>query len=814
MARRRYAVTRTIVLCSLAAVLLMFLGSALFLGHFRLLTEANQTASGDFKRFYSYWPRSPLVEVQEERKRLKKFPQQEQRRRLGIASRRMEFVNGTIVDLDGEPSVSIEPTASIDRTYRGFEWPVLPPLGEANAIFRYVYAPVRGGSVLRRGAYLRAGEELRFSAEMSRDLRHLIFYVLPLGTGQLRGVLGKYTFVNSFEAADAQLTKRVSISIGDATATQFRLRSVTGEFFILFPRVSRFEQTGRIPVQLASEDTRWSADTQVKADLPEDDAAKQSSHSVSAPSGGLQDPFEVMHNEVREVSGSTVAFGYNVLIIRKPATSTDFTKGLVHADQFRKKAWSTPLTPGALELHDQMTRTIPEVLRSYGYHTVAFTGDGLRDSSADAEERDPGAVALPWLGADDAALEEKNLAIAQQEKPAKGLDAIFQIQEGRRIAVLGASEMARVRAAQDLTYRSDETLAKSAFHEVFLLKRQNFLANLLTSYHSWSSDQWQTRFYQFVDLAGGEVSQALQNLLLGLRVEPSLTLSPRLWGPISKDIMVEQAFNFLLESLQARRLTHRTIVVVIEQRGGADPSQNAQQALVYVPGLAARRSGSQQMSRGSTAQGSMNTTMFAQQLLAMVGASPEDAVRESLTNHAQTYNTFRMTVLPLSKQCGRLRWFSHSPVARLRWQHLKLVGANGTRYFDFYPCSAQIPATIEWDERVDAVSGDDALSLEQEGRVTSGRWGRLVSADGHLDAASEGKRHYAFFSGPRLLSPAEEFMTLTLGAAPSVITESPVFIEKPEDMLRKRVAAMPLAEQENLLFAVLLERSNGEERRQ
>jgi hypothetical protein len=761
--------------------------------NFPWATQSDHKERSAFSKITTFWPGSPMQEVLEDRKKLSRFARAERVRRLSIALKRTEYISGTMVDLEGDPSLTIEQDPALGLSNLSFEWPTLPLEEPVETGFRMFFLPVPGGFVLRRGLHLRSGQELRFSASLSKDARSLIFFVMPLSAGSFRGTLGKYNFSESFESGDVHVVKRVSVGIGDVTATQFRIRPVAGEMLLMFPRIARLDPSGRLPVQLSSSDQDWA--------LPEDELGGVPRYELASEGtdadGKILDPVDLLSNPVRIVKGETVAVGYNVVVVIRPAFAR--AEGLRNPEsaRFLDQARTVQVALDSKDLIATLRDIMAPNLRSYGYHVAVFGRQALFGSSRSFETPSASVHSvLPWLLPDDARLEDKNLALIRQERPAKGLEAIFDQGLSADVPSLDSRALATVAAYQQATADFGQSGGSPDFHETYAFEERNYSPRLAKAFHDWSKDHWQSRFFQIVDLRVSQSHQvALQSLLLGLKANPAEIFSPGDWGQTGRAVSVERTFNHLLESLRARRLTHRTVVVVLEVDGN-NLDGDVKRVSVEIPGLRALNSDT--ASSGLGGKRFEKSSDIVSKLLALVGA--DDSSEELATRSAAKVMRIkhRLTVLPLSLDCGKLRWSgAGAQIENLSWSGIKVEAQESRGIFEFYPCSGTGLASITWDELRPDYAEVPAQSSGSAMRTTADEFG--------FDVVSGVRPDFGLFVGPNLLSKTERELAVVFGAKLNPLVSLEGFVSRPTKRLKARVESLSAFEREKLPFAVLME---------
>lgn len=754
---RHFGISRSLlgfgVLLSVAGCL----ASLVCVSLFPWLMKTSDLSNYEERYFQAPWPRSLLAEEQESRKRLRRFPKSEQQRRLSIQLRRMEFLNSTLLDLTDSQLGRFEAHESFGAPIRIGSWPLVYRAGSPQASgFVLGYFPKSDGFALQRAMLLRGGDEFRFSAPLTREARSVSFTAFPLSTSSIRGALGKYSFSSQFEAKDVRRPKRVSHVVYDDTATQFMLKCVFGEVLLLAGRVTRFEKAGRIPVQLAVDDPLWSSaeasarrsegsesDRFGEAGLDEPlsrvadpltAAPSSESHSLS------REPLDELRNPVVTDSPSTVALGYNLLLVSVPRLGSFEPSGsqpsAAHEDElgrfleqsgrfelkspFSKQSSEQGESDFKADIVYGLFRDVSHTLKAYGYDVNAVLEadtvlpgllHGLRLEKVDAES---------WLSPSDAALENANLALEKSLRPAKGLEAIFEKAETHGVRGFHPSDWQSLREHSQVPGRLASLADALPFDDLRVLdgRSPKYLARTVDVFQDWVSQKGQVRFAHYVDLKGkGPESSvpSLQGLLRGLRLKPRHVLNPLLWPSLARQQETRRALNQLLEALRGKRLAHRTVVVVVERR---EQSARGWPVRVFIPGLQSRQGSATDSLEAVQA----SSEPMSSRILQWLGA-PKIAANEP--NEAGDWSDlfrYRLTVKSVSPECPTIRWTGQVAAENLKWNGLRVEGRPESGEFDFYPCSARGPASIEWTQRVPA---------HEQGRVASGGEDSFWKGRGH-----------------------------------------------------------------------------------
>lgn len=803
---------------------------------FPWLMQTADFSNYEERYFQAPWPRSLLAGEQENRKRLRRFPKSEQQRRLSVQLRRMEFLNNTLLDLTDVRSGRFEAHQSFDAPIRMGSWPLVyraaSPHGSG---FVFGYFPQSDGFALQRAMLLRGGDEFRFSAPLTREMRSVSFTAFPLSSSSLRGTLGKYSFSSQFEAKDVRRFKRVSHVVNDDTATQFTLKCVFGEVLLLAGRVTRFDRAGRIPVQLAAGDVLWTAavagPTTSEEDDPDLSGAADEDESRSLPDEPLnqaessepyslsREPLDELSNPVVTDSHSTVALGYNLLLVSvsslgafersepKPETGheAELLRFFEQGQRFELNSTLTDETAetgpkdfqgdSVYELYKDVSRT----LKAYGYHVNAVVEadtlqhgllDGLRLEKVDEET---------WLSPNDAALENANRALEKSLRPAKGLDAIFEKEDSKSLRGLQPSDWKSLREHSLVPGRLVRTAGELPFDDLRVLdgRSPKYLARTVDAFQDWVSQNGQVRFAHYVDLRGkGSESYvpSLQGLLRGLQQNPSHVFKPLLWSSVAAQQEARRALNQLLEALRGKRLTHRTVVVVAERPEGNDGRWFVQ---LSIPGLQSR----QDKTNAQVGREQESFEGFSKRVLQWLGA-PELADPETgaTTETSPRRFRYRLTIKSVSRECPTIRWAGQAAADDLEWSGLRVEGWPESGEFDFYPCSASGPAWIEWTQRVPAATDHERMTHGGEARLLKNRGHGAVSAASiawggrfrMLQDAWE-KTPFVFLTSAEMRTgPELSLLQFLRGAAADLSQSSAVFegseqAEKPDGSGRKNL---------------------------
>lgn len=308
--------------------------------------------------FVSHWPQPAMEEDLQSRKKLKRFPRDEQERRLNIKLRRMEFLSVPLFDFfldSGTQLIAPELPAGVTSS-NSIIWPSLPtgrklgtPGSDSHSV-QYVVLPKSYGSQCVEGLSMSAGDELRVGVPLARNKRNVVFSVMPLTPSYVRAWLGQYSWGKQFSDSDVNRLHLVTIPINDSTATSIRMVLTSGNVLLSTASVSQWDRAGRLPIQLGRESALWTREGSddeslqektppTEADTPDGAQAEEEETQVSlaetgtpretqpaqeskpkkarTPSEDVLDPNATKVNRVVSVQGkTTVSLGYNVLLIQ------------------------------------------------------------------------------------------------------------------------------------------------------------------------------------------------------------------------------------------------------------------------------------------------------------------------------------------------------------------------------------------------------------------------------------------------------------------------------------------------------------------
>lgn len=300
MSRRFRAWTRILWTSATAGTLLLAVVVGLVLSHYPYQLITTEFASTVRMTFMSHWPMSPLAEEIHARKK-KRYPRAEMERIFLRDLRRMEFLNVPIQDVFVSENLRFSPfeMAVRETAFPEFPWPWLETdrtIGSERTAPRisYVLLPNRRGLALGEGILLSPGEELEFVAPLSKLRRNLRFVAVPLNTGTMRVTLGQYSWARTFGDFEVNRPQQLSITLNDTSATTARISAAAAKIFLMMPKVTQAELSGRLPLQIGSESPFWKVDPSltktVAAEAPEATGVEEAEIAEAEPTPEAQKP--------------------------------------------------------------------------------------------------------------------------------------------------------------------------------------------------------------------------------------------------------------------------------------------------------------------------------------------------------------------------------------------------------------------------------------------------------------------------------------------------------------------------------------------
>lgn len=280
--------------------------------------------------FVEHWPTSSLDEERQSRKNLRRYPKKEQERRLEIQRRRMKFVNSTLSDIFLDTNLQFTPNIDpIQGMISGLQWPNIKTLRSStdpamkNRI-SYVVLPSHNGTSLTEGLLMNAGEELRFTFPLSKSPRGFDFEIYPLTPTNLRAQIGQYSsWGRNFNETDINSLQSTYVPMNDPSASSLRLQALSGSFYILEPKITVRESTGRMPVQISMTSQLWKPNPQFFVSGTPQTVASETEESEAMLQNGVEDPAAQAGDASQTTAESDATAGASALTTGSPSLDLD-----------------------------------------------------------------------------------------------------------------------------------------------------------------------------------------------------------------------------------------------------------------------------------------------------------------------------------------------------------------------------------------------------------------------------------------------------------------------------------------------------------
>src|SRR5690606_37357495 len=117
--------------------------------------------------------------------------------------------------------------------------------------------PTPHGTDLMEAVILGGGDEMRLTVPLVKNSRNISFAAFPLTPGSMKVVLGQYTWNRNFSEADVHKLQTFHVPINDATASNMRILSVSGQAYLGRILVNQRDATARIPIQISMNSNLW-----------------------------------------------------------------------------------------------------------------------------------------------------------------------------------------------------------------------------------------------------------------------------------------------------------------------------------------------------------------------------------------------------------------------------------------------------------------------------------------------------------------------------------------------------------------------------
>lgn len=644
-----------------------------------------------YSKFFVFWPEFLLKQELLERKKLKRYPKSEIQRRLAKQINAMQTLNSPLYDLwlDNNFDTSINPTNIPDTG--SFFWPVFPDTNQTTTSSKrqaeFVLFPEYGNIKLKKGFYLGSGESLKSTIPISNAKRFFALEVLPLSTGRIKVALGQYEWAKTFFEADIHKAKKFLIPINDSFTQNYKILNISSSFYILNANVISITSNGRETIYIPNQNALW----------------QQSSSTISSPDN--QDPLlEIANPSQFSERNTTLAKGYNVMVLSidlafNPLVDKNlFSKLMPNLYKISNQALSLKLISDPTANNHMFD--IPSIYKRYGYKTAIFSDANtlmLNDNIASFKEFEK--ISNSWLTIADAHLQQA-INAKNTTKVEDGLNAIFKQQAENQIS--GIPQKSFKEISQYLEHLSYFINAKNNlfFDSNIIIAKKNYIQTLIETFQKWSLEHKQSRF--FVDMTlttqNSPKSFSIQDVFHILRKTP--TFSIKNLNKYLQMHLLDHEFSYIIDALQARHITNRTILLVLFKN--KQVSGNSE-ALLFVPGL---------QSNAPQRTATLNDLMFYQ--MSVIGIPVESAVtfektfknfesQQNVTlnfvseNEGKEYQQYHLMIYPSETNCMPFLWKSSGKEIFDVKSNAPFYEISNSNTIQFFPCAfGKKIVEIEW----------------------------------------------------------------------------------------------------------------------
>lgn len=569
-----------------------------------------------YSKFFIIWPEFLVKQELIERKKLKKYPKSEIQRRFQKQMNAMNVLHSPLYDLwlDNNFETTLNNTNSSPNN-GSFFWPVLPNNNQFIMTNKrqaeFVIFPGYSNINIKKGLYLGSGESIKSSIPISNAKRFFVLEILPLATGRIKVSLGQYVWTKTLFESDIHKTKKFFIPVNDSFAQNYKILNISSSFYILNANVTTMTSNGRETIYIPNQKNVWI----------------QNSSSIISQDN--HDPLLETTNASQLVErNTTLAKGYNVIVLSSDTfeenpleNETRFSKLMPALYNFSNEALA--LKPVWDEYDDDHKFDIPLIYKKYGYKTSIF-------SNAHTMELDNNITSFKWFEKISTAWLTNYDTLLQQAinsknttKTEDGLNAVFKQPLETHVTGIQKNTYSAISFYLNQLSSLMNQRTKFFFDENTVLSEKNYSQNLIKAFQKWISDQKQVRFYADITLSLQDPSAhaSIQDLIFTLSKTPTFKIQK--FHEYLKMRVLDHEFSYILDALQARHITHRTIIIVLFKN---KKSPEKSEALIFIPGLKPE-------SKSKQIKTSVNDLMFYQ--MSVIGIPVENAI-----NFAKTFKNF------------------------------------------------------------------------------------------------------------------------------------------------------------------------------
>lgn len=566
-----------IVFLAIFTILFGIIVALLLVFPVQIKSDNTQQHKSFISKFIIFSPNSPMKDKLRERKKIKKFARPEIQRRLDKEFDQMSKIYSPIYDLWLDTNVSTNVFNKYSPQDSSFIWPVISDnraalLKEDTSLFNqtpFVLIPNASHVKIQKGLYMGSGEYIKSSFSFTPQKRYLILKVLPLSPGNIRAYLGQYVWTKTFSQYDINKTAKFIIPIYDNLEQNYRLSNISSSIYILDFKIATLNSTGREPIYYSNSQNFW---------IPNNNSQQEVN----------SDPLEYVSNEVISMSNdSTLARGYNVLWLSIDNFDSRYlTKNFAKLMPNLHKVLSvSKIIPEQYDANINLDKyfLLLQTYKKYGYKTAIFTNS----NSVNMDDRitrfnNFQNISKNWLTSADAHFKQQNMDETKNAKNLEGLSAIFKSESKETLLGLTANDKESL--SQYLSFLPNQSRLLHQFkgENNIIISNNNYSSEALRELNNWISDNLQNRLFISLQLnpAFIGIMPSFQSLMSSFVKKPSLNY--RNLKSNSQMHMLDQQIEYILDTLQAQQITHRTIIIVELKN-----SKNLQNStvLVAVPGL-------------------------------------------------------------------------------------------------------------------------------------------------------------------------------------------------------------------------------------
>jgi hypothetical protein len=477
-------------------------------------------------------------------------------------------------------------------------------------------------------------------------------------------------------------------------------------------------------------------------------------HNMDASSGTKDEAADSLKMEgnpqVLVRGGKTLALGYNVLVLHSEefpeevisesekleryapavaALAASSVRFELPVQDSKRSFRSFVLGDGLPEfqqdlpllLRDAVAQMEPSNLyrhfREYGYHVwgaapATFLGFGretawINEASVFSER---------WLDSNDWNFVKKRIRIDRDAQPVQGLEAVFQTKDVSLAPPLVTSDYSAVSKYFSKLAANSESFPDWSSNEFYLPdERDAYTASVVNYLQNWIEENKQQRFLGHLWLGGGGTSErpSLKDFAKVLKAGKVGGGVSELWhGRLGKVTMMDRAFAQIDDALHVRRLTHRTLIVMLIPHG------KSTHVLLKIPSVIPVK---QEGIRSQVSMDDLRASLTSVLGLPLESRSFRGTVRISgrllettagsavaATSNVNPYvmdtrlERFVLRISPGQKRCEPFWWRSRRPIQHIEASAPIFEMARNGMEFKVFPCAVKRKlVSIDWFQHAD-----------------------------------------------------------------------------------------------------------------